>query len=431
MADAQVKQTRTYFCRPCKERHAAPTNAKCPRKRNNAAKPTGNDSSDEGSPASGHRSSPSKANRASKRGRQGSSSPEAQATERRTTKARRKRKDYQASMPHEEHSEVENSLDLILQRLETLSNESRSARDQMAREAKADREDIRRSIAAVQKMSERSSSVGESSEAETQAPQPEASAAATGTVETPESLGRSPNPMKQLRQDRNSAAIANQVLNVTAATKDDQGSKKLKSGFLLTVNDNVHVQAQWPQLNVYRSAGNLATYGSLSINEFCSGFITYVKDNLSGPNPDINVALDDLVYLGELLDEIPSFTWEAVRTAHGEILRLIEQARLKWVDKQARAKFLTIALRRAHMQILAKQAQNSVSEAKRPAIEKKPCPQYQLSECPEKGTHSEEKITWLHCCATCYKVKKQRYAHPKTECNRQKAIQDKAAVPKN
>ena len=61
-------------------------------------------------------------------------------------------------------------------------------------------------------------------------------------------------------------------------TASDEQSKKLKSGYHLTINDSALVQAEWPQLNVFRSASNTATYDTLSINEFCSGYLVNVRD---------------------------------------------------------------------------------------------------------------------------------------------------------
>ena len=206
----------------------------------------------------------------------------------------------------------------------------------------------------------------------------------------------------------------------------------MKSGFLLTINDHVHVQAQWPQLNVFRASNNLATYRTLTINEFCSGYLTFVRDNLNCDKPDLHVARDDLNYLGQLMDEIPLFGWENVRTAHGEVLRMVEQARLKWADKAARTEQLTKALRRAQLEDGEDdEAQLAPPPPPKPTRVKKPCPKYQTNECEEKATHLLDDISWLHCCAICWRVKKQKYSHSKQDCNRSKAMQSKSAAPKN
>ena len=302
----------------------------------------------------------------SRRPRPVSGSPESDATEVQPATGKRKRKGYRPAEP-EDHSGLGLSLDLILRRLDTLSTESRAARDELAKEARADREDIRKSIASLRSASEcPSNSEGTDGE-----PQP-----GTSGVEQPrkasamsELLAKAVIPLKQLRADGPSASIANEALRIGAAAADEHSTKKMKSGFLLTINDNVHVQAQWPQLNVYRATSNLATYSSLSINEFCAGYITFVKDNLGSIKPDIDIALDDLNYLNDLLDEVPLMGWEAVRAAHGEMLRSVEQGRLIWGDKPKRSRLFTKALRRAHLEELAKKGQESIESTPQPAIE--------------------------------------------------------------
>ena len=107
-------------------------------------------------------------------------------------------------------------------------------------------------------------------------------------------------------------------------------TKKLKSGFNLTINDNAVTMAQWPQMNVYRAPNDTATYSSLTINEFCNGYLLYVHDCLNVSVPIVAKALDYLDYIRDLLDDIPLTGWSGVRDAHSEILRSIEQGRLVW-----------------------------------------------------------------------------------------------------
>ena len=124
-----------------------------------------------------------------------------------------------------------------------------------------------------------------------------------------------------------------------------------------------------------------------------------------GDRPNVEKALDYLGYLHELLDEVPLLGWEVVREAHGEILRLVEQCRLKWDNVVERGKAVTKALRRARLQDEERKALKA-AESKVTNANKKPCPQYQTNECSEKGTHSKDWVTWLHCCTTCPRVKK-------------------------
>ena len=62
----------------------------------------------------------------------------------------------------------------------------------------------------------------------------------------------------------------------------------------------------------------------------------YVMDCLYCAQPNVKRALDYLLYLNNLLDDVPLSGWEAVRDAHGEILRQIEQGRLVWDNQPAR-----------------------------------------------------------------------------------------------
>ena len=132
----------------------------------------------------------------------------------------------------------------------------------------------------------------------------------------------------------------------------------------MTINDHATVVAQWPQMNVYRAPNDIATYDSLTVNEFCNGFLVQVHDCLNLPKPDVFRALDYLDYLRDLLDDIPLMGWDGVRDAHGEILRSIEQGRLMWTDIPAQSKAIGKALRRAHM---AWQASNEIKSRSPPS----------------------------------------------------------------
>ena len=91
---------------------------------------------------------------------------------------------------------------------------------------------------------------------------------------------------------------------------DEQPTKKLKSGYNMTIDDNVHVLAKSPQLNVFSAHNNTATYDTLTVDEFCSGSMLYVEDSLQGTDPDVKQALDYLGYLHDLIDEIQLQGWE-------------------------------------------------------------------------------------------------------------------------
>ena len=164
----------------------------------------------------------------------------------------------------------------------------------------------------------------------------------------------------------------------------------------------------------------------------------YIKDCLTGSQPDVGRALDYLAYLHDLLDEIPLLTWEVVRDAHSEVLRLVEQGRLIWTDTVARSVSLSKALRRAKFnkdeadRLAAEKAVGArKGSSSSEASDKKPCPKFQTQTCEEPGNHVDGGITLLHCCSTCYRTKKQRYGHSREVCQRQQKLDEKSKGTKN
>ena len=295
----------------------------------------------------------------------------------------------------------------------------------MAAEARADRDALRKSIRDTTSVTD--SDAASEDDVLHRDQQPRGDGTQTGsrrggvtaqpvTTVTQDSLAGASRLLQQLRQDPWSASLAIEALRRMGGPTEDAAAKRLKSGYLMTMNEQVQVQAQWPQLNVYRATSNMARYDSLTVGEFCSGYMRFVIDNLKGEKPNVNIALDYLYYLNELLDEIPLMGWDVVREAHRDILRMVEQCRLNWDDTQDRSRQITKALRRAHVML---------GSVKSKDANKKPCPDFQTSVCVEGGSHIENEIMLLHCCATCYKIKKQKYSHTKAECNRQKAIDSK------
>ena len=321
------------------------------------------------------------------------------------------------------------SMKSLLNRIEALSKEGQAERERMARQSQEDRRYFQAALAAIHS--------GPTSDSDDRGTVSPAVASVESSTETRGELPTGRNAIQALRGDARSVRVASAVLQTNGPVSEEHG-KRLKSGYNMTINDHATVVAQWPQMNVYRAPNDTATYDSLSINEFCNGFLLYVHDCLSLPKPDVVNALDYLDYLRDLLDDIPLMGWEGVRDAHGEILRSIEQGRLTWTNVPARSKAIGKALRRAHMAYQAAGGTGGDSSASPNASKKsskskteKPCPDYQIQDCEFKSNHSSDGTLWLHCCATCLRVRRQRYTHPKAECNRQKSLDDKSTVPKN
>ena len=199
----------------------------------------------------------------------------------------------------------------IMNRLEVIASEGRSERDRLAAQSREDREYFQSAIAALQP---RANVLSDDEEQDQSKAAKEGERGASGgsadtrrpVVAEDLVVGRS--MLQDLRDDGPSSRAANDILRRHGV--QEEGSKKLKSGYNLTINDSATVIAQWPQMNVIRSANDTATYGSLTINEFVSGYMIYIHDCLNGKNPDVLKALDYVAYLHDLLDDIPLIGWE-------------------------------------------------------------------------------------------------------------------------
>ena len=423
------ERTHHYFCRPCGFKHQCPTNAKCPRQQQAGPSSKADTREPEGD--------------ASRRDETDSDgSPirlEKNPDVRRKSTGKRKRfvstsdSDNSANIdniPGPSQSDDDNvSMKMLLNRLEAISHEGKQERQRLARESEADRAYFRSALQAL-----KNGGLSDE-EADDQPRQGKSSDRRTKQVShAGETLPTGPQALAMMRSDAVTARTANAILHKQGVVQEDS-TKRLKSGFNLTINDSATVVAQWPQMNVYRAPNDTATYDSLSINEFSNGFLLFVLDCLNLPVPDVTKAIDYLDYLRDLFDDIPLVGWSGVKDAHGEVLRSIEQGRLIWSDIPARTKAIGKALRRAHLAVQAKvktkgKSSDSGDKTDQKGEVKKPCPEYQSQECSFKANHSSDGIKWLHCCATCLRVRHQRYSHPKAECNRQKALEEKA-VPKN
>ena len=353
---ASKRQTRTYFCKPCDERHQAPTNAKCTRGRRDEQDvnndPTGNNPPAPASPGQRRRQEatgarPKTTTRAAHgpgpTGQKGAAGKRRRIDKRASTKLNTVDSDSDIDNNIDKPTADNNidnptavSLDLIMQKLDALSTESRQARDKLAEDARLERESIKKTLFSLKQGDDRQLLSDDESDGEAggavggEPAQPRRKGSKTRV--TADQSSADGGQIHRLRRDARSAQIATETLRRTGVVTDEQQPKKLKSGYDLTINDQVHVLAQWPQLNVYRAHDNTATYGTLTVDEFCAGYMMYVEDSLHGADPDVSQALDYLAYLRDLLDEIPLQGWEGVRAAHGEVLRLVEQCRLQWED---------------------------------------------------------------------------------------------------
>ena len=127
------------------------------------------------------------------------------------------------------------SMNILLQKLNEMSEDSRRAREQMASEAKADREELRRSIQAIQAPAASASSAVQQEVSQRQTPE-----AAAANVEHGSTGGHSTST-RQVRRDTWSTSMANDALARNGCVAEEQYSKKLRSGYNMTINDQVQI----------------------------------------------------------------------------------------------------------------------------------------------------------------------------------------------
>ena len=112
------------------------------------------------------------------------------------------------------------------------------------------------------------------------------------------------------------------------------------------------------------------------------------------------------------MEDCPSSGWDAVRTAHKQVLNTIEFKRLVWKDTEAVYKLKTEAL--MHIKLKTNDISAPLSN-----VQTLPCPTYQTATCIHDGQHTSEGFTFLHYCAFCLTQGKQ-HVHPIISCHKAK-----------
>ena len=293
------KKTWSYFCRPCGHKHACPTNAKCTRKRPDKSRHDMDGSTGQAESSTSKRQKPrgsrpvaegptcnvpeSPVYRSIKRNHQASSETVASDDESPS-------KSGQSESSLKNINNDNQFMNNILDRLEAISNEGKAERERVAEQSKADRDYFKSAISALQ-----ANVLSDDEEAEVTT-----GGVAARALPSSGSSGRGQLPMgrdalHKLRSNGPAAKAASDVLQ-RHCFQMEEPTKRLKSGYNLTINGSATVVAQWPQMNVFRAPNDTATYDTLTINEFCNGYLLYVRDCLNAPQPDILTALDYIDY---------------------------------------------------------------------------------------------------------------------------------------
>ena len=252
---------------------------------------------------------------------------------------------------------------------------------------------------------------------------PEAST--SGPTLTPQELSLAEDPVRTLRRHRPSANHATAILKELALL--EAGSKKRKGGHGYK-NCNTQVEADWPDLYVYRLGGNEPTYDSLSMAEFVAGYLSIMEEATTVCSIN-NSLLQHISYLRQLMEDSFMTDWHIVRTAHKHVLNAIEHRRFTWDDTDRVMETKRIALIHIHNSNLnvnsSQSTQALVTPPPIPPLVSGPttvCVAYQQLACPlaDDNDVDVDGVTHHHCCNFCFAVNGWRHTHPQAQCRKAK-----------
>ena len=253
--------------------------------------------------------------------------------------------------------------------------------------------------------SSRRAILGEASE---QASQPSSSSL------SPADLARSSNQVKTLRRHRPTATDAASVLRELALLEAQNNNKK--GGHASNKCVVSQIEADWPDLYVYRIGGADPTYDTLSMAEFVAGYLS-IMEEVAPINAQNAPFLRHLTYLRQLMEDSFLADWDIVRTAHKQVLNSIEHRRLAWADMPMVMETKRTALARIQ-QAAAARRQASASGVGGSLPD--PCQDYQSLSCNLSAEHDHDGIKVSHICAFCWRVNGNRHTHPETNCRKAK-----------
>ena len=209
-------------------------------------------------------------------------------------------------------------------------------------------------------------------------------------------------------------------------------------GQLPSKSCNAQVEADWPDLYVYRLGGAEPTYDSLSMPEFIAGYLSIMEEVTTVCSMNVNL-LRHLTYLRQLMEDCFLTEWHLVRTAHKHVLNGIEHRRFTWNDMSVVIDTKRTALNRlqgsshAPVQVASSSYQgldqslqspdpqpgtSSVVPAPRgPPVA---CQLYQNLTCMYTCDHESEGVLLLHCCSFCLSLNGFKHLHPLANCRKAK-----------
>ena len=220
---------------------------------------------------------------------------------------------------------------------------------------------------------------------------------------TPQSLATEEDPVHTLRRHRPPANQATAILKELALM--EAGSKKRKGEMAPHKSSNTQIEADWPDLYIYRLGGNELIYGSLTLAEFVAGYLSIVEE-VTAVYPINDRLLKHISYLRQLMEDCFLANWHAVRTAHKHVLNTIKHHRFLWEDTVMVLDTKRTALNRIlNSHAMFAQPVNvhiaPAPQAPLGAAHSVVCIAYQQLACPMLGDHDIDGTMNLHYCNFC------------------------------
>jgi hypothetical protein len=189
----------------------------------------------------------------------------------------------------------------------------------------------------------------------------------------------------------------------SADSDADTRRKAKKSGKLRTSSHKVKFEVDWPHFYVTRD-DSPATYDTLSMAEFCYGFICMLEHAPITQRPHMQAHLKDL------MEDAMSHQWQSVRAYHATVLNHIETGRITW------ATACNERLRRLHVWNRPQQSKKPHPSLRQPDNSRQitACKDYQAGSCSLGAIHDGKH----HICAYCFNKGGYTNAHPESECRR-------------
>ena len=251
-----------------------------------------------------------------------------------------------------------------------------------------------------------------------EASEPVQSTSTSNTI-TPAILAQADDPIRTLPRHRPTATDAASILREIALI--ESGSKRKKGGHI-NKSQTSQIEADWPDLYVYRVGNTEPTYDSLSLAEFVAGYLS-IMEEVTPLLPGNTPLIRHLNYLHHLMEDCFLADWEVVKMAHKQILCSIEHRRLRWEDAPMVLDTKRVALARIQQNAVANRGAQQAGQPIPPNAEV--CQQYQTLACNHVSDHETEGRLMLHCSSFCLRSNGCKNLHPEVNCRKAKEANKK------